>query len=145
MISMAVISGNVSVLLTRCFLVNAGGAGTERRTWTGECSQTLVMDERNEAPMYVCVCVCLCVEGGQGRAGSTRDCWNAWITRNSRECHAEYNPVGLGILLIIRGGQIQVLRATYKPGFVSHCKTLSPRAVGLKMKVCPPGRTQNPA
>lgn len=73
MISVALISNNVSVLLMRCFLVNVGGAGTERRTWTGECSQTLVRDERNEAPMYVCVCVCLpvCRRGtGESRVDS---------------------------------------------------------------------------
>lgn len=87
----------------------------------------------------------MCVEGGQGRAGPTRDCRNAWITRNSRECHAEYNLVGLGLLSIIRGGHSQVLRATYKPGFVSYSKMFSPRAVGPQMKACLPGRTQNPA
>lgn len=77
MISVAVIcSGNVSVFLTRCFLVIAGGAGTERRTWTGECSQILVMDERNEAPMYVCVCLHVCRrETGESRVDSgLREC-----------------------------------------------------------------------
>lgn len=63
MISVAVIcSDNVSVLLTRCFLMNTGGAGTERRPWTGECSQILLMDERNEAPMcmkHLCMYVCV--------------------------------------------------------------------------------------
>lgn len=72
MISVAVVcSDNVSVLLTRCFLMNAGGAGTERRPWTGECSQILVKDERNEVPMYVYVCLHVCRRGtGESRVDS---------------------------------------------------------------------------
>lgn len=38
-------------------------------------------------------CACVCAEGGQGRTGPARDCWNAWITRNSSEYHSEYNLV----------------------------------------------------